>query len=263
MANASYITYVGHATVLIELDGQCILTDPVLRDQVTFLRRRGLPVDPAVFQDVDAVLISHLHYDHLDFPSLRLLGHDRRLIVPRGAARLFHRHGFRWVEEIRVGEVTTVGELAVRATYADHSESRHPFGLRTQALGFLIAGSYEIYFPGDTDLFPEMADLSHNLDVALLPVWGWGPTIGPGHMDPLQAAKTLHLLRPRLAIPIHWGSLHPWGLDRLNPGRFLTDPPHTFARHAAHLAPEVRTHIIAPGQAVSLEAVLDGKGRFL
>jgi L-ascorbate metabolism protein UlaG (beta-lactamase superfamily) len=259
MSNTSSITYVGHATVLIELDGQCILTDPILRNQVTFLRRRGLPIDPAVFQDVDAVLISHLHYDHLDFPSLRLLGPDKRFIVPRGSAKLFHRHGFRSVEEIRVGEVTTVGELAVRATFADHSQSRHPFGLRTQALGYIIAGSYEIYFPGDTDLFPEMADLSKNLDVTLLPVWGWGPTLGPGHMDPLQAAKTLRLLRPRLAIPIHWGSLHPWGFDRLNPRRFLTDPPHAFARHAAIFAPDVKTHIVAPGQTVLLAAVLNGR----
>lgn len=258
MTTVSRITYVGHATVLIELDGQCILTDPILRNQVTFLRRRGMPVDPALFQEIDAVLISHLHYDHLDFPSLRLLGYDKRLIVPRGAARLFHRHGFRHIEEIRRGEVTMVGDLPVRATHADHSEYRHPFGLRTPALGFLIGGSYEIYFPGDTDLFPEMADLSDNLDVALLPVWGWGPTLGPGHMDPLQAAKTLRLLRPRLAIPIHWGSLHPWGLDLLNPRQFLTDPPYAFARHAAQLAPDVKTHIIAPGQAVSLEAVLDG-----
>lgn len=256
MTQTSTLTYIGHATVLIELDGQRILTDPILRDRVTLLQRRGQPIEHATFQNIDAVLISHLHYDHLDFPSLRMLNHHTRLIVPRGSARLFQRHGFQWIEEIYIDEVTTVGEVAVRATYAKHSHFRHPFGLKTHCLGFIITGAHEIYFPGDTDLFPGMAQLSNTLDVALLPVWGWGPTLGPGHMDPLQAAKTLRLLRPRLAIPIHWGSLHPWGLDKLNPRRFLTEPPYTFVRHAAAFAPEVKTQIVEPGDKVTLEEIL-------
>lgn len=256
MAQTSTITYIGHATVLIELNGQRILTDPILRDRVTLLQRRGQPIDHATFQNLDAVLISHLHYDHLDLPSLRMLGHHTRLIVPRGSARLFQRHGFQRVEEIYLDEVAMVGGVTVRATYAKHSHFRHPFGLRTHCLGFIIAGAHEIYFPGDTDLFPGMAQLSDTLDVALLPVWGWGPTLGPGHMDPLQAAKTLPLLRPRLAIPIHWGSLHPWGFDKINPRRFLTEPPYAFVRHAAVFAPHVKTQIVEPGNSVILEEVL-------
>lgn len=256
MTQAPSLTYVGHATILIEMDGQRILTDPILRNQVSLLRRRGRPVDLAMFRNLDAVLISHLHYDHLDLPSLRLLGSDIRLIVPRGSARFFERHGFRFIEEIQVDETTTVGPLALRATYAEHTPFRHPFGLKTQCLGFIISSSYKIYFPGDTDLFPGMADLSDKLDVALLPVWGWGPTLGPGHMDPLQAAKTLPLLRPRLAVPIHWGSLHPWGLDKLNPRRFLTEPPHAFARYAASLAPEVKTLIVEAGETIILDTAL-------
>ncbi|MBI1877976.1 MAG: MBL fold metallo-hydrolase [Chloroflexi bacterium] len=257
MTQSPSLTYIGHATILIEMDGQRILTDPILRNRVSLLRRRGQAIDAALVQNLDAVLISHLHYDHLDLPSLRLLGHNMRLIVPHGSARLFYRYGFRFVEELQVGDTTSVGELTLTATYAKHSRSRHPFGLRTQCLGFIIAGSYQIYFPGDTDLFPEMVHLADNLDVALLPVWGWGPTLGPGHMDPLQAAKTLPLLRPRLAIPIHWGSLYLWGLGKLNSRRFLTEPPHAFARYAASLAPEVKTIIVEPGGTISLGAVLN------
>lgn len=257
MSHSSNLTYIGHATMLIDMDGQRILTDPILRDRLSLLRRRGRLIDPLALQNIDAILISHLHYDHLDLPSLRMLGHETRLIVPRGSARLFQRHGFRYVEELYIDDTTAVGGLTIRATYAKHSNTRHPFGMYTQALGFIIAGSYQIYFPGDTDLFPEMAQLSDQLDVALLPVWGWGPTLGPGHMDPLQAAKTLPLLQPRLAIPIHWGTLYLLGLARLNPRRFLTEPPYAFARHAASLAPEVKTQIVDPGGTISLAEALN------
>jgi len=256
MTESPSLTYIGHATVLIEMGGMRVLTDPILRNRISLLRRRGLPIDPATFRDIDAVLISHLHYDHLDLPSLRLLGHDTRLIVPHGSAKLFRRQGFRLIEDVREGDTTTIGMLTVRATRARHSHYRHPFGLRSDCLGFIIQGQYKVYFPGDTDIFPEMIHLQDDLDVALLPVWGWGPTLGPGHMDPLQAAKALALLRPRLAIPIHWGTLYPTGLAQLNPRRFLTDPPYAFARFAAYLAPEVKTQIVEPGGTVSLDEAL-------
>ena len=94
--------------------------------------------------------------------------------------------------------------------------------------------------------------LADNLDVALLPVWGWGPTLGTGHMNPYRAAEALQLLQPRLAIPIHWGTFFPFGLGRIMP-RLLIDPPHLFALAAAKLAPEVETQIIPPGQSISIE----------
>ena len=82
------------------------------------------------------------------------------------------------------------------------------------------------------------------LDVALLPVWGWGPSLGAGHMDPARAAaEAAALLRPRLAIPIHWGTLYPVALHRVRPIP-LTDPPHLFARFAASLAPDVDVRIV-------------------
>ena len=247
------ITYIGHATTLIEMDGIRLLTDPILRDRVSLLKRRGPSVDPSLYQNIDAVLISHLHYDHLDLPSLRMIGVDVPLIVPRGSARLFHRNGFQVVKEIRRGSIVTIGGLMVKATYARHNSFRFPFGLIAACLGFIIQGPYSIYFPGDTDIFPGMARLADQLDVALLPVWGWGPTLGSGHMDPTVAATALTLLNPRLAIPIHWGTLHPSGLGRLNPRRFLTDPPHIFARAAARLAPDVEVRIVSPGASTSME----------
>jgi L-ascorbate metabolism protein UlaG (beta-lactamase superfamily) len=251
MTQPASLTFLGHATLLIELDGVRLLTDPILRGQVSLLRHRHRPAQWSTEQSFDAVLISHLHFDHLDLPSLRLLGQNTRLIVPRGAGKWLQKRGFSQVEEIGVNQTTTIKGLPIRATYALHTRQRYPFGPAADCLGFIIDGAYRLYFAGDTDLFPEMDSLADHLDVALLPVWGWGPFLGKGHMDPLRAAQTLRLLRPRLAIPIHWGSLHPWGITPFKP-RYLIWPPHDFVHYAARLAPQVKTLILLPGHSIAL-----------
>ena len=243
------LTYGGHSTTLIELDGVRLLTDPVLRDRVAHLRRHARPVDPAHYRRVDAVLISHLHLDHLDFPSLRRLGRDTPLVVPTGAGSALSRRGFRDVVELGAGDSLALGPLTIEATRAEHSGFRPPFGPTADCLGFVVRGSRRVYFAGDTDLFPEMAALAPGLDVALLPVWGWGPNLGEGHMDPLRAAQALRLLRPRVAVPIHWGTFHPIGTVARR-ARFLVDPPRAFARHAEALAPEVVVRIVPPGESL-------------
>lgn len=244
------LSYLGHATTLIEMDGVRLLTDPLLRRRIVHLHHRHAPIHPAALRNINAVIISHLHFDHLDLPSLRLLGRSTRLIVPRGAAKLLGK--FDHVEEMRVGESTTVGNVTITATYARHARRRYPLGpAADDSLGFIIKGRYSLYFAGDTDLFPGMAKLVDTLDVALLPVWGWGPTLGKGHMNPQRAAQALTLLHPRLAVPIHWGTLHPYGIGWLNP-RFLEEPPHLFVQHAAQLAPHVKTQILMPGKNISL-----------
>ncbi len=110
-----------------------------------------------------------------------------------------------------------------------------------------------MYFAGDTDVFDGMEALADGLDTALIPVWGWGPSLGPGHLDPKAAAGALRLLRPRLAIPIHWGTLFPFALDRLRgKAPLLHDPPHEFASAAAELTPEVEVRVLQPGDATPL-----------
>jgi L-ascorbate metabolism protein UlaG (beta-lactamase superfamily) len=250
-SGAGSVTYVGHATVLVELDETRLLTDPVLRARVGPLMRHGPSPSPAVSENVDAVLISHLHHDHADLGSLRRLEHGTRILAPPGSGRFFERHGFHAVTELAPGESTAVSDLTVTATPASHHGGRRRFAPNPLAIGFLIGGQRRIYFAGDTDFFAGMTELGPDLDLALLPVWGWGPNVGAGHLDPAGAARAAAALSPRLAVPIHWGTLYPYGLDRLHDGP-LRRPGGEFAARMRELAPQVETRVLSPGEATSL-----------
>jgi L-ascorbate metabolism protein UlaG (beta-lactamase superfamily) len=248
----SAILYVGHSTVLVELDGVRLLTDPLLRRRVGHLHRRS-PIDLQSVEHLDAVLISHAHRDHLDLPSLRLLDRRATAVVPRGLGRLLRRLGFERVVEVVAGESLSFGPVEVRATHAEHDD-RRPLGLaRGRALGFAISGSSRIYFAGDTALFQRMEGLVPDLDLALVPIWGWGPTLGRGeHLDPASAAQALHLLKPRMAVPVHWGTYRPLHHGLRREPAFLREPAEAFLREAAAVAPEVDVRILKPGERLEL-----------
>ncbi len=246
-ADALSVTWFGHSTVLIEAGGVRLLTDPLLRPRLGHLRRVAPPAAP-IGGKVDAVLISHVHRDHLDVPSLRRV-EARQYVVPQGSRRLLERRGFRPVVELGEDEELPLEALTVRATHAAHPARRSPLAAARPSLGYLISGPARLYFAGDTELFDNMARLAP-LDLALLPIWGWGPRLGPGHLDPRQAAQALCLLEPRRAIPIHWGTYRPFGLGRDD--RTLREPAERFKRLAAELAPEVAVHILDPGQQLNV-----------
>jgi L-ascorbate metabolism protein UlaG (beta-lactamase superfamily) len=249
---ADRVTYVGHATVLAELDGVRLLTDPVLRGRVGPLRRHGSRPAPSVAAGLDAVLISHLHHDHADLPSLRRLGSGVPLVVPSGSGEFFRRRGLEAVTELAPGESTQVGAVTVTATEADHPTVSR-FERDSRAIGFLLEGERRVYFAGDTDLFDGMAELrgEADLDLALLPIWGWGPSIGPGHLDPERAARAAALLSPRVVVPIHWGTLYPLGLARLRPEP-LSSPAREFAAQMSALAPGAEARVLQPGESTAL-----------
>jgi L-ascorbate metabolism protein UlaG (beta-lactamase superfamily) len=246
------LTYIGHATTLIRLEGSSILTDPMLRGWLGPLRRQGPRPSPGLPKIADAVLISHLHRDHLDLPSLRRVPSRTPIVIPRGAGRWVDRGGPHPVVEVARGETVSVGEAEVTGVPAEHNGRRGRWGSEIEPLGYVIrADGRTVYFAGDTDLFDEMADIGP-VDLALLPVWGWGPSVGEGHLDPEKAARAVELLRPRLAVPIHWGTFYPVGVRRLRPEP-LAQPPHEFARLARALAPEVEVRVLQPGCETSLE----------
>jgi L-ascorbate metabolism protein UlaG (beta-lactamase superfamily) len=236
--------------VLIELGGVRVLTDPLLRSRLGYLRRHGPPPPDEATDRIDAVLLSHLHRDHLDLPSLKQLDPAVRVLAPRGAGAYLRERGV-GAEELGVGQHARVGSLDVAAVAAEHDGARGFGGPTAETVGFVLHGEQVVYFAGDTDLFDGLDELAGTLDVALLPVWGWGPTLGEGHMDPGRAARAAALLRPRVAVPIHWGTFYPVGVHRVRPAP-LTEPPRAFAAQVAELAPEVEVRVLEPGSSMPL-----------
>jgi L-ascorbate metabolism protein UlaG (beta-lactamase superfamily) len=238
------VTWLGHATVLIEVDGTRVLTDPLLRPRLGHLRRYGPRPDPALWSGLDAVVISHLHWDHLDFASLRMLADDPLIVVPRGARSLLRGAGFARVVELAADETLATGHVQIRSTAANHSGFRPPFGPHADAAGYVVEGSSRVYFAGDTGLFPEMAALGP-VDTALLPVGGWGPWLRGGHLDHVRAAEALAQIRPASVLPVHWGTYWPIGLPRS--WRFR-EPGARFAARAATAMSEVDVLVATIGE---------------
>jgi len=248
--------FLGHSTVRFELAGKTVLTDPVLTGRVGGLTRVAEPLAPGTWAGADLVLISHLHGDHLHVPSLRLIGQDVPIVVPRGAGAWLRRRGFTRVRELDVGESLVEEGLTVTAVRAEHSGHRwgprFTHGPQAPATGHLVAaGGTTVYVAGDTDLHDGMSELSE-VDVALLPVWGWGPNLGPGHLDPERAAEAVRLVRPRVTVPVHWGTLAVPGIARTaRMRRLLVEPPLRFADAAAD---DTEVLVTQPGDAVPLPA---------
>ena len=143
--------------------------------------------------------------------------------------------------------------MRVEATFAAHDGSRPPYPARAPAIGYAVLGSRRIYFAGDTNLFPEMDGLVPDLDLALIPIWGWGPSLGRGeHLDPEGAAEAIALLHPATAVPIHSGACARSisGSARCPPT--LAEPQAAFSEAAARLAPGVAVRVVSPGEALPL-----------
>ena len=234
------LTWLGHSTVLLEVGGARLITDPLLRGRVAHLLRQ-VP-EPDDVGQLDAILVSHPHHDHLDTRSLRRLDPAVPVLAPPAVAATLKRSG-RTVHELTPGDELEVGGVRVRAVHADHDNRRLPWDPKEGALGFVVE---RVYFAGDTEPYPEMAELAGALDAALLPISGWGPKTGPGHMDPREAAEALAMLRPAMAVPIHWGTYRRIG------HRPEGAPEREFEAHAAELAPAVRIVVLQPGGAVEI-----------
>jgi L-ascorbate metabolism protein UlaG (beta-lactamase superfamily) len=254
------VTWWGHSSVTARWRDTRLLFDPVLGDSIAHLRRRRGPTPPAEARHADAVLISHLHADHLHLPSVRLLPPGTRVIGPVGLAGVLRpsRGGSSLeCEEIVAGDEVVIGDLTVRGLYAEHDSRRAPMSRhRAKPLSFLVTDgrgdASPLWFGGDTALHDGLADVAP-VAVALVPIAGWGPGLGPGHLDADQAAEAVGLLSAGLAIPIHYGTFWPRGLGRVAEDQFL-GPERRFAERSRDVAPDTVIRILSPGETLDTAA---------
>lgn len=254
----AYLNYIGHATVLVDIGQIRVLTDPILRDRLFFLQRHGRNSAPDLLKErsPDIVLISHLHYDHADLPSLRTLSSSCTIIAPKGSGKFLERSTGVQVHEVVEGDKVQVADVEVTALPADHGQGYSIPRPASASLSYVLKNSLSVYFAGDTDLFEGMREVGQDFDIdlALLPVWGYGHRLGLGHLTPLTAAQSLNHLQPRMAVPIHWGSLRYWGPEALwKRANYLSQPPHLFAQYAERLSPETTVRVLQPGEGTSLQ----------
>ena len=248
------LTWLGHATVVLDLGGVRLLTDPLLRARAGPLRRRGPVPTPEQVADLDAVLISHLHHDHAELTSLRMLPPTPLLTGPRNADFLVRRH----LQGVDLDdEWYDLGSgVQVRLVRADHRARKMPHR-PNDAYGHLVrTPTHRVWLAGDTSIYPEMAELPElaggPLDLAVVPVGGWGPRLSGGHMDPEQAARACALVGARAALPYHWGTFHvPTQAD--TPRGWMGRPGPDFARALAEHAPGCEARVLRPGGSTAWE----------
>ena len=171
------------------------------------------------------------------------------VVAPKRCRWTVWRGGFRQVIEVGAGERIEVSGIGIEAVFARHDGRRYPFGRQRPALGYLLEGPPSVYFAGDTDLFEGMHELAGRVEIAAVPIGGWGPSIPEGHLDPERAARAVATIRPRIAIPIHWGTLVSGGAYG---GGDLGAPAREFTRLAGEVAPDVDVRVLGPGETLEL-----------
>jgi len=246
-------TWWGHSSVGLEFGVTRLFLDPLLTARLAHLRRRH-PVPPVSCATADVVLISHLHGDHLHVPSLRRFPSDALLVVPRGAAPLLRGLPNRHVE-VEPGDRIDLDGVGLEVLPAHHDGRRWAWSRRRgPALGFRIESpDGSCWYPGDTGLFDQMRDITP-VDLALVPIGGWGPTLGEEHLDPAQACEAVTRVGARHALPVHYGTYWPigMGLARRTHDRLFVRPAQVFGQRMGERLPEVCVHVPRPGERVQL-----------
>jgi L-ascorbate metabolism protein UlaG (beta-lactamase superfamily) len=262
VSTAVSVTWWGHATTTVALGGRRFVTDPVFSGRLAHLHRLGGPLPPVTAGEADVALVSHLHFDHLHVPSLRALSPGARIVAPRGTVRLLARTApalSRRVEEVAPGEAVAIDGVVVRAVPAAHDGRRSPLSRHGgPALGFVMEavdeGLTRVWFAGDTGLFPGLDDL-WPVDVAIVPVGGWGPTLGPAHLDPAQAAEAVRRVGAKDAIAVHYGTFWPTGLRLISPRTFrqrFAEPGARFVAALGAVCPSSTAHRLSAGSTVTV-----------
>jgi L-ascorbate metabolism protein UlaG (beta-lactamase superfamily) len=252
------VTWVGHATMLVQLDGVNILTDPIWSDRagpLGFGPHRLVP--PGLrFEDlppIHAVVISHDHYDHLDLSTVRRLAreHHPRFFVPLGVGKWLSREGIGNVVELDWWDARIYRGVTFVATPAQHGSGR---GLTDQNLRLwsswaVLGANARFFFGGDTGYTPGMAEIGRRLgpfDMAVLPIGGYSAFTArhPNHLSPEESVQLFEDLNAKLLVPMHWGT---FALN-VEPYR---EPPDRLLAEALRRGVEEHVAILSPGQSFS------------
>jgi L-ascorbate metabolism protein UlaG (beta-lactamase superfamily) len=215
-AGTTALTWAGHASYVIRIGGVCVLTDPVWSTKIpgTPIRHTPPGVAWSELPPVDAVVISHNHYDHLDAPTIKRLPRGTRIFAPGGLGSWFTRRGFRDVVELDWWESGEVGGVRIDFVPAHHWSRRSPWDTcRSLWGGWVITGpdGARVYHAGDTGYghwFGEIGERYPGIDVAMLPIGAYAPRwfMRPVHMDPEEAVQALDDLGARRLAAMHWGT---------------------------------------------------------
>ena len=210
------ITFVNHATVLIQFGQRTILTDPVYSFSVSYflprLKKPGIPFDS--LPHVDLIAISHNHYDHLNFRTLRRLRKRDQpaVLVSRGDGRYARRLGFDRIHEMKWWEETELSGIKITSVPAAHFSGRTPWSRNRSAAGGYVfeSNGKAVYFAGDTASGEFLEDLGSrfSLTVALLPIGAYKPYawFKDIHLNPATAIEAFQRCKAKFLIPIHWGT---------------------------------------------------------
>lgn len=255
------VTWFGHSSMLLEIDGQRVLLDPVWGERVSPFTWAGPkrwfapPVALEHLPPLDVVVLSHDHYDHLDLPTiLALQATGARFVVPLGVGSHLRHWGLPAdrVTELDWWEETAVGALRLTCTPARHASGRlNPQSNQTLWAGWAFRGpDHAVWYSGDTGLFPAMRDIGERLgpfDLTLIESGAYNQAWPDWHLGPEQTVRAHQMVRGELLIPVHWGlfnlATHAW-----------TEPAERVTAAAAAAGVEVR--IPRPGQSVEPEALL-------
>lgn len=239
--DAFSITWIGHSSFLIQLGGVNILTDPVFAKRMGLQKRLTKPgLEANELPDIDIVLISHGHYDHLDFPSLRKIKGNPTFYVPSGLKPLFQKKGYQHVHEANWWDNFSEGDLSISFVPAQHWTKRSLLDTNTSHWGGWIVEDkvlpHSVYFVGDTGYFRGFKEIEKRfeLDVVLMPIGAYEPEwfMSISHINPEDAVKAFLELNGKTFIPMHYGAFRladdtgPEALERLeNEWKRLGLPP--------------------------------------
>lgn len=241
----------------LELGSAKVATDPLMTRRLYHLRR-AVPEPPEAASQADVVLISHLHHDHLHLPSLRRFAADVPVVVPRGSGAAVRGLSSRELVEVEPGDTVEVAGVRVEVLPATHDGRRDTFTRSHRdvpAIGFRFTdGETSVWYPGDTGVRPDFADIAP-VDLAAVPIGGWGPTLGDEHLDPEEAVAAVAAVGARWAVAVHYGTYWPLALRRLKPAnhhQLFVTPPQRFHRAAAERGLDAVTLTPAFGERVPL-----------